>query len=160
MATVGCPVRRMVAALMAAKSEAAVQTDRHGPEPTRLMRIGELANMLGLTTRTLRHYEDLGVLLPIRRSDSGYRLYDAGSVARLRRVEALKRLGLSLEEIAEVIDFYEDDPSGIAGKREVLKILRRQLSDTDSKIEALQGFRSELKGNISRVEAWIRDAAD
>lgn len=124
-----------------------------------MLRIGEVAERLGLTTRTLRHYEDLGLLRPSERSSSGYRLYDASSIARLRRIDALKRLGLSLDEIAEVIDVYDTDPSGLAGKREVLKILQRQLADTDLKIAALGSFRQELVQNITRVEGWMRDAA-
>lgn len=124
----------------------------------RMLRIGELADQLGLTTRTLRHYEELGILPASERSPSGYRLYDARSVARLHRIDALKRLGLSLDEIAEVIDFYDGDPSGVAGKREVLKILQRQLTDTDDKIAALRDFRCELEDSISRVEGWLREA--
>lgn len=123
-----------------------------------MLHIGELANRLGLTTRTLRHYEELGILSPSERSASGYRLYDDHIVARLHRVNALKKLGLSLEEIAEVIDVYDADPSGVTGRREVLTILQRQLANTDRKISALRAFRRVLTRNIERTAEFTMRA--
>lgn len=66
----------------------------------RTWRIGEVAERTGLTRRTLRHYDDLGLLVPSARSWSDYRLYDEDDLLRLLQIQNLKALGLSLEEIA------------------------------------------------------------
>lgn len=80
------------------------------------MRIGELARQAGVTTRTIRHYEQLGLLRPTERAASGYRYYTEREFARLHKIGQLKELGLSLEEIGSVIDLYFDDPTGARGK--------------------------------------------
>lgn len=68
------------------------------PEPS--WRIGEVAARTGLTRRTLRHYDDLGLLTPAARSGGDYRLYDPADLLRLLQIQSLKALGLSLAEIA------------------------------------------------------------
>jgi len=116
------------------------------------MRIGDLASKAGVTPRTIRYYESLG-LLRSNRAGSSYRQYDEAELARLRKIDALKRLGLSLGEIASVIELHSQDPSGVKGKRKVLGILDAQLRETDEKITALEQFRSELKASIERMRA-------
>mgnify|MGYP001943753409 CR=1 FL=1 len=66
--------------------------------------VGQVAEHLGVTVRTLHHYDQVGLAGASHRSWSGYRLYTADDVARLERVVFLRRLGLSLEEIAQVAD--------------------------------------------------------
>lgn len=74
-------------------------------EPTRTaVQIGALARATGLSVRTLHHYDAIGLLVPDERSYSGRRLYSEDNVKRLYRVVALKQLGLSLDEIAAVLD--------------------------------------------------------
>ena len=68
-----------------------------------LWKIGEVAKRTGLTVRTLHHYDALGLLRPSRRSESGYRLYDAGDLARLQQILSLRHLGLSLPEIQDAL---------------------------------------------------------
>lgn len=67
------------------------------------LRIGELARRTGLTVRTLHHYDAIGLLSPAGRSAAGYRLYGRREVRRLVEIVALKRLGLSLDEIGECL---------------------------------------------------------
>ncbi|MDE2431185.1 MAG: MerR family transcriptional regulator, partial [Burkholderiales bacterium] len=69
-----------------------------------LLKIGELASRTGLTVRTLHHYDKIGLLTPSVRSDAGYRLYDRSDITRLHRIQALRRLDLSLAEVARLID--------------------------------------------------------
>lgn len=64
-----------------------------------LLKIGELAKRTGLTVRALHHYDDIGLLTPSARSDAGYRLYNQTDIARLHRIQALRRFGLSLADI-------------------------------------------------------------
>ncbi|HNP72392.1 MAG TPA: MerR family transcriptional regulator [Kouleothrix sp.] len=119
------------------------------------MRIGEFAEQAGVTPRTIRYYEGLGLLGPNEREGHGFRYYTEAELTRLKKIDALKQLGLSLEEIGEVLPLYCDDPTGVRGKRRVLEILRRQLSETDEKIETLQQLRSDLQLNISRIQAHL-----
>jgi len=120
------------------------------------MRIGELTRRADVTARTVRYYEGLGLIPPGERQGVGQRYYSADTVARLRKIDQLKALGLSLDEIGSVIDFYFTDPSGVAAKRKVLGLLRRHLADADGKIDALGQFRAELRTHIERFEAWFR----
>jgi len=121
------------------------------------MRIGELAKRVGVTPRTIRYYESLGLLGPSEREGSGFRYYTETELGRLQKISALKGLGLSLEEIAIVIPLYFEDPSGLQGKRKVLEILKMHLQETEGKLEALEQFRTDLKTNIDRIQQWIDD---
>lgn len=70
--------------------------------------IGEIAEQFGVTTKTLRHYEKIGLIDP-QRSDNGYRLYSADDVERLRRIRQLQAFGLSLRQIKAI--FADDSDS-------------------------------------------------
>lgn len=72
-----------------------------------LLRVGELARRAGLTVRTLHFYDEVGLLKPAVRTASGHRLYDASNVAQLQRLVSLRQLGLSLEEIGDLIEGRE-----------------------------------------------------
>ncbi len=73
--------------------------------PARLLRIQEVASELGLTTRSIRYYEELGLLNPAARSQGAYRLYDASDVERLRFIKALRDdAGFSLAEIGQLLE--------------------------------------------------------
>jgi DNA-binding transcriptional MerR regulator len=68
------------------------------------LQVGELSKRTGLTVRTLHHYDQIGLLKPSARSESGYRLYTAADVARLQQVLSLRQLGFSLDEIHNCLD--------------------------------------------------------
>jgi DNA-binding transcriptional MerR regulator len=65
-----------------------------------VLKIGELAAHSGLTVRALHHYDSIGLLTPSARADSGYRLYNRADIARLHQIQALRRFGMSLADIA------------------------------------------------------------
>ena len=119
------------------------------------MRIGELADQAGVTPRTIRYYEDLGLLGPSEREGQGFRYYTETELTRLKKIDSLKQMGLSLEEIGEVIPLYCEDPTGLRGKRRILEILTAQLHEMDEKIAGLQQFRAEMLANIERVQEFI-----
>lgn len=122
------------------------------------MKIGELAERAGVSHRTIHYYERLGLLQPAQREGAGYRYYDDVALQKLEKIAALKRLGLSLEEIGSVIDLYFTDPTGIQGKKKVLEILVGQLCKADAQIAELLDFRRDIKTNIARVEQLIKKA--
>ena len=73
--------------------------------PTRLVRIQEVASELGLTPRSIRYYEELGLLSPAARSEGAYRLYDTSDVERLRFIKQLRDdAGFSLGEIGQLLE--------------------------------------------------------
>ncbi len=119
------------------------------------MRIGEFAAQAGVTPRTVRYYESLGLLGPSEREGGGFRYYTEVELARLQKINTLKGLGLSLEEIASVAPLYFEDLTMLQGKQKIVEILKQHLEETDSKIDELQQFRTELKANIDRIQQWI-----
>ncbi len=119
------------------------------------MRIGELAEKAGVTPRTIRYYENLGLISPSEREGKGFRYYTEAELARLRKIDALQALGLTLEEISSILDLFFEEPTMLQGKRKLLEILQDHLKETDTKIEALTQFRSELQANIARIEQYI-----
>ncbi|WP_217595798.1 MerR family transcriptional regulator [Cohnella sp. GbtcB17] len=119
------------------------------------MRIGDLTERAGVTQRTVRYYESIGLLPSGEREGNGHHYYTEETVARLQKIDQLKKVGLSLEEIRDVIELYFTDTSEVLPKRKVLGILYRHLADTDQKLEALGQFRSDLQSNIERFERWL-----
>ena len=121
------------------------------------MRIGDLTERAGVNPRTVRYYESIGLLPPGEREGQGQHYYTEETLARLRKIDQLKKLGLSLDEIRDVIDLYFTDPSGRQPKQKVLAILRQHLADADRKIGALQQFRADLQAHIERFECWLEE---
>jgi DNA-binding transcriptional MerR regulator len=119
------------------------------------MRIGDLTRRAGVTARTVRYYESLGLMPPGEREGGGQHRYGAEAVARLLKIEQLKALGLSLEEVGQVIDLYFTDPSGRRAKHQVLAMLRRHLEDVDRRIGVMADARADLIAHIDRFEAWL-----
>lgn len=121
------------------------------------MRIGDLTERAGVTPRTVRYYESIGLLPPGEREGHGQHSYTEETLARLRKIDQLKKLGLSLDEIRDVIDLYFTDPSGIQPKQKVLAILRHHLAEADQKIAAFQQFRADVQAHIERFERWLEE---
>lgn len=124
------------------------------------MRIGEFAERSGVTPRTVRYYESLGLLGPSERVGAGFRYYTDVESAILQKINIYKGLGLSLEEIAVVLPLYSEDPTGVQGKRKIVEILKSHLQEADDKIESLNQFRSELQANIDRIQQWIDERVE
>ncbi|HEY9602958.1 MAG TPA: MerR family transcriptional regulator [Allocoleopsis sp.] len=122
---------------------------------TERMRIGELAQKAGVTPRTIRYYENLGLLKPSEREGKGFRYYTEAQLAKLHKIDALQSLGLTLEEIGGIIDLFFEEPTMLRGKQKLLEILQAHLQEADEKLEALTQFRSELQANITRIQQWI-----
>ena len=119
------------------------------------MQVGELAERAGVSHRTIHYYERMGLIAAPARKTGGYRYYGPDALRRLRLVDRLKQLGLSLEEVGQVLPFYAEDTLGLRGKQEVMAILQRHLADTDRKLAQLSGFRDELIANLARFQAWM-----
>lgn len=105
------------------------------------MRIGQLAAELGLNPKTVRYYEEIGLLPRAGRTESGYRLYDASDRERLDFILKAKAIGLSLGEIGEILTLSRD---GRQPCEHVIGLLDRKLSAVDAQLRALSEFRKEL----------------
>ena len=97
---------------------------------------GELARRAGVTTRTVRYYEGLGLLVS-RREGGGHRQYDEDALARMAKIDWLKRMGLTLNEIAEVIPLYFGAQTSVRGRKKMIALLERRLAETDERVEGL-----------------------
>jgi len=97
--------------------------------------IQEVAKAAGTTSRTLRHYQDMGLLEPSRIGHNGYRYYDGGSLLRLQRILLLRGLGLGLPEIAAVLEGSADT---IAALRGHLDLLLQERDRLERQIESVR----------------------
>lgn len=89
--------------------------------------IQDIARSAGTTSRTLRHYGELGLLPPSRVGRNGYRYYDQDSLVRLQRILLLRELGLNLSMIAEVLDGQRDTAAALRTHLELLERERRRI---------------------------------
>ncbi|WP_070969923.1 Zn(2+)-responsive transcriptional regulator [Vibrio sonorensis] len=108
-----------------------------------MYRIGELAKKCGVTTDTLRFYEKNALIKPANRSESGYRFYDEQAIKEVTFILKAKDLGLSLEEIKELLEIRLEATEHSCA--EVKAITSAKLKLIDSKINELTQIRNALK---------------
>jgi DNA-binding transcriptional MerR regulator len=114
------------------------------PDGSELLKIGDFARLAGTNLRTLRYYEELGLLAPAERSQGGFRYYRATDVNRLNMIRDLQELGLHLDRIRELMATRQAP----AGRSEFLGRVRQALIEQDrllaERIATLQGQRDNL----------------
>lgn len=111
------------------------------------MRIGEVADAVGVPTQTLRFYERKGLLPHPRRGPNGYREYDASTIARLEFIRSGQAAGLTLVEIATILDLRRD---GTVPCAHVQSLLAAKLLDVQTRQRELAALETELNNLISR----------
>jgi DNA-binding transcriptional MerR regulator len=117
------------------------------------MRIGELADRVGVNTKTIRYYESIGLVPQPPRTDAGYRIYGAEDEARLVFIKTAQHLGLSLEEIREVLALRD---AGTPPCEHVRGMLREQIRTISRRMAELRRLREELRA----LDAVIDDIPD
>jgi MerR family Zn(II)-responsive transcriptional regulator of zntA len=123
------------------------------------MRVGELAAHFGLNPKTIRYYEEIGLLPRAGRSDSGYRLYDERDVERLGFIRRAKTLGLSLDEIRDILAVQQE---GAPPCDQVLSLIDTKISAIDRRMAELATFRAELaslQATWTNEDERVRQAA-
>lgn len=115
--------------------------------------IGRAAAAAGLTIKTLRYYEAMGLLPPPDRTESGYRVYSASDVRRLGFIVKAKRLGLTLREISEILAIRD---GGQVPCIHVQHLLQRKVRVFEGQIAALTALRDELRRLARRCSREIR----
>lgn len=108
-----------------------------------LIQIGQLASAVGLTVRTLHHYDAIGLLVPAERSQAGRRRYSPRDVRRLYRIVALRRLGLGLAEIGALLDSSPD----------LAPAVRRHLERVERQLELQRRLRVTLTRILELLDA-------
>lgn len=113
------------------------------------LRIGQLAERLGLNPRTIRFYEQAGVLPEAERSAGGYRIYSAEDERRLRFIKAAQRLGLTLGEIKEILAFRDRKQRPCSY---VAELIAARLQEIDDRMRDLRSLERELTTLQRRIE--------
>lgn len=115
-----------------------------------MYRIGELAERVGVSTPTLRYYEEIGLLKSSERSPAGYRLYDEGAEGRLHFIARAKRLGLSLDEIGDLVGIW-DGGNCSATRAHLRHLVAHKIAEIRDQVEELATFERQLQTVYERV---------
>jgi DNA-binding transcriptional MerR regulator len=140
----------------------------HGT-PEQHLRIGDVADVTGLTQRTIRYYEELGLLPPPERTQGDFRLYTAQDVRRLAEIARLKELlGFSLAEIKQIVEAdevreqlksqfraAEDSATRLAKLRQFEELTTAQLAILDRKMAQMAEMKAELEARLARYRERI-----
>ena len=105
------------------------------------MKISEAAKTVGLPTKTVRYYADIGLVAPLTRSAAGYRQYDDATVRKLSFVKRARSFGFSVNECRDLLGLYEDTGRSSADVRAIAK---KRLEDIEAKQRELQLLHDEL----------------
>jgi DNA-binding transcriptional MerR regulator len=110
-----------------------------------LMRIGEVAERVGLSIVTIRHYDEVGLVTPSARSQGGFRLYTDTDIDRLILIRRMKPLGFTLEQMADLLATY-DELSGRAAHQTATRteLLARLASYREDAVERCEKLRQQL----------------
>ena len=124
------------------------------------MQIGEVAEQTGLSLRTIRYYEEVGLVTPSARTTGGFRLYSETDVARLRLVRRMKPLEFSLEEMKDVLSVLDGLEAGdplsvehhqLVGRLEMYReVTAARVTALKEQLEVAESFASDLRREINR----------
>lgn len=118
--------------------------------------ISELASEYDITTRTIRYYEDMGLLSPKRRGQ--HRVYSPGDRVKLKLVLRGKRLGLSLAESREIIELYDPTTGNKAQLQKLLDLINSRKAKLNCQLQDIQMMMAELDAAAERMSKAIQAA--
>ncbi len=119
--------------------------------------IQQIARIAGTTSRTLRHYDEIGLVLPSQIGSNGYRYYDEQALVRLQRVLLLRELGLGLPQIADVLSHERDEAAALTTH---LALLRQEQGRLSRQIAAVQHTIESLTGKEKLMAETMFDGFD
>ena len=113
-----------------------------------LRQIGSVAEETGLSLRTIRYYEEVGLVVPAERSAGGFRMYSADDVRRLKLIMLMKPLDITLAQMAELIDAIENPECSRSALRDSHEILTQRCEKLRRQLDAAQALVSAVNGAI------------
>ena len=116
--------------------------------------IGQVAKTSGVAAKTIRYYEQIGVLPAPRRTASGYRLYDQFGVERLRFIRRARSLGLPLQQLKTLMDTFNGGAHPPLRPR-LRALVRAQLDAVKNQITELEGLRQQLEQILQRMRTSV-----
>lgn len=138
----------------------------HETQAAGQIRIGELAAQVGLNPKTIRYYEDIGVLPPPQRTAAGYRLYTADARMRLQFIRQAKAVGFTLAEIRDILALKQAGHAPcthvqalVAEKIVMIDVQLRALHDVRHELAAIQAAASQTRVGEAEVCGMIEHAA-
>ncbi|MDZ8032532.1 MAG: heavy metal-responsive transcriptional regulator [Nostoc sp. DedQUE08] len=112
----------------------------------KLLLIGQVTDLTGIPIRTIRYYESLGLINSLRRTEGGFRQFSLDVLTRLAFIKRAQNLGLSLEEIGNILQVYDQGQTPCG---EIKEKLEDKVLQIDRQIDQLLTLRSEIKGLLS-----------
>jgi len=127
----------------------------------KLVQIGELAKSLGITTRTIRYYEEIGLMGKTERVGGGARSYSKDDILRLKFILKLKNLGISLKEIEKLSDIFDINKKNFdVITPKLIEILDSHISRVDEKMADFSSLRKDIVEYRVRITNYLADNSD
>jgi len=129
------------------------------------MQIGDLAERIGVSTRTIRYYEELGLVEPMERTHGGFRLYCEDQLRRLQIIQGLKCLGFDLDQVRHLFSLRDQAETGGDLARQMIDNLQTQQNKIDAKIAQYEELKERNRRGIDilggclccRIKVFERD---
>lgn len=121
--------------------------------PNDLLKIGEFAKLADTNLRTLRYYEELGLVQPALRSEGGFRYYRPTDLNRVRMISDLQDLGLQLDRISELLDARRNGDTQAKWVLRVKQALNEQKKHLEARVEALGEQRKQIDAALTKLES-------
>ena len=115
------------------------------------MHIGKLSELVGTTTRTVRYYEEMGLIKPCHRTSGGFRCYSEKQLIQLRMILSLKELGFDLDKIKSILHMRGNEATAGGLAAHVLGDLHRKMSELNKQITELQNVRGKVEQTITTL---------
>ena len=121
--------------------------------------IGELASILDMSPRTIRYYEEVGLLNSIKRIEGAKRVYTDRDLRRLRFIKRLKLLGLTLVEMKELEDIYRIHKTNKKVLPKLLELLDRRMREIDERVNNLKKLKAEIMSYREKIEEKLSEGS-
>ena len=118
-------------------------------------KIGDLANLLGMSTRTIRYYEEIGLLTSVERIEGGKRVYTERDLQRLKFIKRLKHLGLTLSEMHELEGLYQFHRTNTKVLPRLLELLDNHVQKIDERMSNLINLKADILNYKEKIRQKV-----
>jgi DNA-binding transcriptional MerR regulator len=122
-------------------------------EKGELLRVGELAKVVGKSVRAIHLYEELGLLHPSTRTSGGFRLFGKEAIDRIHWISKLQAIGFSLTEIQGFVRDFESSPTGVEATSRVRNVFSEKLADIRKSIDQMRVIEKDLTAALAYLES-------